>query len=131
MSALEDRVERKRALIVCDGKNGPTATQMISFEQPFANAPDAPFEIAFERDLAAVAEVETAFAAHAPDLLVLSRCVSSRGSDWIRLGRAAGIPIIFHIDDDLLAVPASLGAAKFKAYNSPERLQALRDNIEG
>jgi hypothetical protein len=38
--------------------------------------------------------------------------------------------VIFHIDDDLLAVPESLGASKYKAYNSPERLQALRDNIE-
>ena len=121
----------KCALIVCDGKNGPTATQMISFGQPFVDAPDSPFRIAFERNLTDVAEVEAAFASHEPEMLVLSRCTSALGSDWIRLARQAGIPVIFHIDDDLLAVPASLGASKFKAYNSPERLQALRNNIEG
>jgi hypothetical protein len=121
----------KTALVVCDGKQGPTATQMISFGQPFANAPEAPIQIAFEKTYAEVAEVEGAFARQQPDLLVLSRCTSPLGADWTRLARAAGIPVIFHIDDDLLAVPASLGASKFKAYNSPERLQALRDNIEG
>lgn len=131
MSALEEPGARKSALVVCDGKTGPTATQMISFGQPFANAAEAPFEIAFEKALTDVAEVERSFGTHAPDLLVLSRCTSSLGRDWIRLARAADIPVIFHIDDDLLAVPASLGASKFKAYNSPERLQALRDNIEG
>lgn len=122
---------RKTALVVCDGKQGPTATQMISFGQPFAGAPDAPVQIVFEKTYAEAAEVEGAFARQSPDLLVLSRCTSPLGADWTRLARAAGIPVIFHIDDDLLAVPASLGASKFKAYNSPERLQALRDNIEG
>ena len=119
-------------LVVSDGKRGPTATQMISFGQPFSSAsPTSPVRVVFERHYADAEEVENAFAAHGPDLLVLSRYTSDRGRDWIRLAREAGIPVIFHIDDDLLAVPASLGEAKFKAYNSPERLQALRANIAG
>lgn len=130
MSETVGQDGRKTALIVCDGKKGPTATQMISFGQPFADAPDAPFRIAFERDLASPAEVDSAFACHAPAILVLSRYTSALGHEWIQLARRSGIPVIFHIDDDLLAVPASLGESKFKAYNSPERLQALRDNIE-
>jgi glycosyltransferase involved in cell wall biosynthesis len=121
----------KVALVVCDGKQGPTATQMISFGQPFANAPDSPFGIHFERNHTDAAEVEAAFNANHPDLIVLSRCTSPLGQEWIRLARDVNLPVIFHIDDDLLAVPESLGASKFKAYNSPERLQALRDNIEG
>lgn len=131
MSADPGHQRSKIAQIVSGGKRGPTATQMISFAQPFAEAPDAPFRMVFERDYASVAEVESAFNAQRADVLVLSRYTSGFGSDWIRLARQAGIPVIFHIDDDLLAVPPSLGEAKFKAYNSPERLQALRDNIDG
>ncbi|QIK78066.1 glycosyltransferase family 4 protein [Sphingomonas piscis] len=126
-----DEKAGKLALIVCDGKNGPTATQMISFGQPFTKAVASPYRIAFEKNLADVGAVEASFTHHSPDILVLSRCTSELGGDWIRLARAAGIPVVFHIDDDLLAVPASLGESKFKAYNRPERLQALRNNIEG
>lgn len=128
---MSEAVNRgKVALVVCDGKQGATATQMISFGQPFAEAPDSPFQIRFERNHTDAAELHAAFAAHAPDLIVLSRCTSALGQEWIRLARDAGLPVIFHIDDDLLAVPESLGPSKYKAYNSPERLKALRDNIE-
>lgn len=122
---------QKIALIIYDGKGGPTATQMISFGQPFALAPDAPYRITFERHHQDAAAVEAAFAAHQPDVLVLSRYTSELGTTWIGLARAAGIPVVYHLDDDLLAVPPSLGQSKFKAYNSPERLQALKNNIEG
>lgn len=119
-----------QVLVVCDGK-APTATQRISFGQPFGGGDtDSEERIRFEPHHEHPAEIRAAFERHRPDLLVLSRYTSPRGLDWIGLARAAGIPVIFHIDDDLLAVPASLGAAKFKAYNSPERVQALRENIE-
>ena len=130
MTQVRAKAKHKLALVVCDGNAGPTATQVISFGHLFAADTEAPFRIAFEKDHAEVGGVETAFAAHAPDVLVLSRCTSVLGKDWIRLARAAEIPVVFHIDDDLLAVPASLGASKFKAYNNPERIQALRNNIE-
>jgi len=117
--------------VVFGGKQGPTATQMISFGQPLdpATGP-VPARIHFESAVADAAEIERALEASRPDLLVLSRYTSALGVDWIRSARAAGVPSIFHIDDDLLAVPPSLGEAKFKAYNKPERLKALRDNIE-
>lgn len=117
-------------LIVCDGKRDPAATQIISFCQPFERASGHPqTRVSFEKDYADPNEIEKAFASREPNLLVLSRYTSERGQDWIRLARTAGIPVIFHIDDDLLAVPASLGEAKFNAYNNPERLSALRANI--
>jgi len=119
-------------LVVYDGRRGPTATQTISFGQPFdlANG-EAPARISFEKHHTDAVEIDKAFDSHRPDLIVLSRYTSERGQDWIRLAHAARIPVIFHIDDDLLAVPASLGEAKFKAYNDPARLTALRSNIEG
>jgi hypothetical protein len=104
---------------------------MISFGQPFdAARSQGSVRISFEKHHADSADVQKAFDAHQPRLLVLSRYTSALGRDWIRLARTAGIPVIFHIDDDLLSVPASLGEAKYKAYNDPERLKALRENIE-
>jgi hypothetical protein len=115
------------ALVVSDGGSGPSATQKISFAQPFdpANCP-GDIRILFAGDPSDVGQFE----ASKPDLLVLSRCTSERGSDWISIARDAHIPVVFHIDDDLLAVPESLGAAKHSTYNSPERLNALRRNID-
>jgi hypothetical protein len=86
--------------------------------------------VRFETDHPAPEELSKAFEHRRPDLLVLSRYTSERGLDWIGLARRAGIPVIFHIDDDLLAVPTSLGHAKHSAYNSAERLKALRNNID-
>lgn len=131
MSSVNRVSTSKKVLVVSDGKHGPTATQKISFGQPFdpARGPH-PVEVALEKDYAQPDEIARVFAMHAPDLLLLSRFGPERGLVWIGLARQAGIPVIFHIDDDLLAVPASLGEAKFKMYNDPARLAALRENIE-
>jgi hypothetical protein len=117
-------------LIVCDGK-APSATQRISFDQPFAQGNGGrEARIHFEPHYEEADEIGAAFERVRPDVLILSRYTSSHGLDWIGLARAADVPVIYHIDDDLMAVPESLGTAKFKAYNSPQRLKALRDNIE-
>lgn len=121
----------RKVLVVTDSKGGPTATQRISFSQPFEAAGAArDFEIAFEGEASDAAAIASAFTAHGPDLLLLSRYTSAAGLEWVAQAREAEIPVIFHIDDDLLAVPESLGASKFKSYNDPARLKALRDNIE-
>ena len=36
------------------------------------------------------------------------------------------VPVMFHIDDDLLNVPLSLGKAKFEQHNSPARVKTVR-----
>lgn len=127
MSAAEDF----KALIVYDGKQGPTATQVISFGRPFEHVGGSPeVTIQFQSHCADLEGIQKIFASRRPDLLVLSRYTSALGRNWIRLARQTGVPVIFHIDDDLLAVPPSLGEAKYKAYNDPQRLAALRANIE-
>lgn len=126
MSAAADL----KALIVYDGKR-PTATQMISFGRPFETAGrSAEVTIQFQNHCPDLGAIQKVFAIQRPDLLVLSRYTSALGLDWIRIARQTGVPVIFHIDDDLLAVPPSLGDAKYKAYNDPQRLAALRANIE-
>jgi glycosyltransferase involved in cell wall biosynthesis len=130
MSVGPDAARPLEVLIVSDGK-GPSATQRISFDQPFAGSDgEREARIVFEPHREDTVEIEAAFEHARPDVLILSRYTSPRGLDWIVLARAAHVPIIYHIDDDLLAVPESLGPAKFKAYNSPARIKALRDNIE-
>lgn len=121
-----------RLLVISDGRHGPTATQKISFGQPFEGiAGEASLQVHFQAHEPNRAVIARIFQAHRPDVLVLSRYTSELGGDWIGLARAAGIPVLFHIDDDLLSVPESLGEAKYTAYNQPARLKALRENIEG
>lgn len=120
----------RKLLVVCDGK-APSATQKISFGQPFSGGDgEREARIHFEPHHEQAKEITAAFEQLRPNVLILSRYTSPLGLDWIALARAADVPVIYHIDDDLLAVPESLGAAKFKAYNSPQRVKALRDNIE-
>jgi glycosyltransferase involved in cell wall biosynthesis len=118
-------------LVVTDSRGGPTATQRISFESPFSDggASDR-YQISFETEHSDQIAIATALASQSPDLVVLSRYTSLTGMEWIAQARKAGIPVVFHIDDDLLAVPASLGDAKFNKYNDPARIAALRENIE-
>lgn len=128
MTSIRKREAPMRVLVVHEAKHGPSATQMISFGEPFKAQSDVCIE--FEGHHPEAAAIDASFAARKPELLVLSRYTAEQGLDWISLARAARIPVIFHIDDDLLAVPPNLGEAKFKAYNKPERLSALRSNIE-
>jgi hypothetical protein len=120
----------RTVLVVTDTRHGPTATQKISFAQPFGTGQPSSYAIEFESDHGKAMDVCANLASRNADLLVLSRFTSATGIEWIRAARRAGIPVLFHIDDDLLAVPESLGEAKYSAYNRPERLQALRENIE-
>lgn len=130
MTAVVKETGRK-VLVVSDGKDGPTATQRISFGQPFGtDGSGLRAQVLFQKSVATPAAIERAFENQSPDVLVLSRYTSALGREWIRLARARRTPIIYHIDDDLLAVPATLGQVKYAAYNEPERLRALRENIE-
>jgi len=44
--------------------------------------------------------------------------------DWARRN---GVPVVYHIDDDLLAIPTEIGERKHTLHNSPERLEAVRE----
>ncbi len=112
-----------RLLIVSDVI---TATQYISFLQPLqALAEEGRMRLFFEDCPRTAAASEAMFQATAPDCLVLSRCTLPGGEPLVKLARQHGIPYIYHIDDDLMRVPESLGADKFRAYNHPARLQRL------
>lgn len=42
--------------------------------------------------------------------------------DW---ARANEVPVIYHIDDDLLGIPRAIGERKYAMHNAPERLETV------
>ncbi len=117
-----------KVLVVGDEERGAAATQVISFGQPLAGMPGV--EVILDPHRQDRAALDARLQDIAPDILVLSRYTWPQGKVWAEYARARDIALIFHLDDDLLAVPESLGAHKFAIYNDPERLAVLRANIE-
>lgn len=65
-------------------------------------------------------------AENAPDLVVFCRYSGPHARALVEWAREHAVPTIFHIDDDLLAVPKELGEGKFAFHNSRSRLDAIR-----
>lgn len=120
--------------------DGPGATWRISFERPLRNA-RARREVSFccfeENSIQKLPisqirlELEALVEETEPSIIILSRCSSIAVQILLEIAKRAGIPTIYHIDDDLFQVPAELGAAKFQYYNSPERQANLRIGCSG
>jgi len=66
-----------------------------------------------------------------PSALILSRFSLGWGSELIRQASRAGIASLFHIDDDLLAVPEAIGEAKARRYSDPAYQERLRKLLRG
>lgn len=62
----------------------------------------------------------------APRALILSRYSGPYAPDMIAWAKRNGVPAIYHLDDDLLSVPVSLGERKYTYHNAPQRLEAVR-----
>jgi len=99
------------------------ATQAISFRNVLAGH----LPLTFSDDRGGL---EDLLPAAVPDVLVLSRLTSARGADLVDWARARNVPLVFHIDDDLLDVPAELGQEKSAHYRDPARLMHLRHNMD-
>jgi len=73
------------------------------------------------------------FTSFRPTMLVFCRYGGPHADSMLELARDAGIPIIYHIDDDLLNVPIHVGSRKHQHHNDPLRLAAVRhllDNVD-
>ncbi|WP_091737763.1 glycosyltransferase [Phenylobacterium immobile] len=123
---------QRTILVVCDVIG---ATQTINFSGPLAQ-PVAAGEIALH--MVASADLPKAWGETqaawwrgiGPSVLVLSRYSDGEHQSLIDLAHANGVPVIYHLDDDLLAVPETLGPEKHAHYNQPRRLRDLRAAIE-
>ena len=66
-----------------------------------------------------------------PRAVVLTRYGRTDGPDILAFCRAHGVPVVYHIDDDLLQLPDSLGDDSIKRHTKPEIVQARRDMLAG
>jgi hypothetical protein len=107
------------------------ATQIISFLQPlYSRIVEGSAKLYLEPHSKQRATAEAMIEGDHPSVVVLSRYTWAAGRILADKARKRKIPVIFHIDDDLLNVPRSLGPDKFARYNDPKRLSSLRANIE-
>ncbi len=123
----EPHAPPQRVLALADSVG---ATQYIFFEQPLRPAVAAgALALTMARDDPAWDEAdarESLWCRHRPTVLVLSRYSNARALAFVDDARRRGVPVLFHIDDDLLDVPLALGSSKYNHYHQPERLAALR-----
>ncbi|MFL6734100.1 MAG: glycosyltransferase, partial [Sphingomicrobium sp.] len=65
------------------------------------------------------------------DVLIFSRYSGPCASEILSWAKRNSVPVIYQIDDDLLAVPRSLGETKFAYHNDPKRLATVRTLLTG
>lgn len=70
--------------------------------------------------------IETALDWFRPDSVVFSRYSGPHSSAIVEWAHENSVPVICHIDDDLLAVPRSLGERKYEYHNAQDRLATVR-----
>jgi len=129
--------ERDRILILA---NSNVPTVQLSFEKPLAPLV-ARGEIATEllteqelREQLGIADDPQSIAAWMegrldsfdPAAIVFCRYSGPGGQAIVDWARRNDVPVIYHVDDDLLAIPPDIGLRKFEHHNSPERLAAVR-----
>lgn len=107
------------------------ATYFISFDIPLRK-----MHVRGEINLAVVSQQHVAAKgadcweqwaeAFQPDVVVMTRYGQPYGAQILACFRKRGIPVIYHIDDDLLEVPESLGAEIQKRQGAQEVIEARR-----
>lgn len=65
-----------------------------------------------------------------PDLVFVSRYGGSLAADLLQKSSQAGVPLVYHLDDNLFEVPIEAGIEKAKKYGTPSRQQAIRTLLE-
>lgn len=65
-------------------------------------------------------------AAFKPDLVILTRYALPYGRDILDYFKGKGIPVVYHLDDNLLEIPPSLGAAIQKSHGASEVVEERR-----
>lgn len=65
-----------------------------------------------------------------PDIVVMSRYCSPFGEDILRFFRERGVPVIYHLDDDLLDIPESLGPDIQERHGNPQTVACRRELLQ-
>ncbi len=77
----------------------------------------------FQRPLDWIAE---RFARVKPTVVVFCRYSGPHATAILTLAEDAGVPVLYHIDDDLLGVPRDIGEEKYHFHNQQSRLDTVR-----
>ncbi|MDQ3144322.1 MAG: glycosyltransferase, partial [Pseudomonadota bacterium] len=129
--------ERDRVLFVA---NANVPTLQLSFEKPLAPLVERgalATDLLTEADLREAerhggseedldAWIDRRLAGFDPRLIVFCRYSGPHYERIIAWAKREQVPILYHIDDDLLAIPEDVGARKHALHNAPERLAAVR-----
>ena len=105
------------------------ATYFISFDIPLRTLHKqgkVNFAVASQKHVATSPRWLESAAGFHPDVVIMTRYGESRGQDILANFRRRGIPVIYHIDDDLLEVPESLGAEIRKRQGADQVVETRR-----
>ena len=121
--------ERERLLFVA---NANVPTLQLSFDKPLAplvGRGEVATQLLTERELkalGAVSDVERYLDRYGPSAIIFCRYSGAGHEPIVAWARREHVPVIYHIDDDLLGVPEVVGRRKFELHNAPERLDTVK-----
>jgi glycosyltransferase involved in cell wall biosynthesis len=123
--------------------NANIPTLQLSFLKPLApiiESGDIVASLLTEEDLATLPKnaaseavqywIDQRFSLEKPNLIVFCRYSGPHAEVITKWACAEDVPVIYHIDDDLLHVPKEIGLTKFRAHNRPERLRTVRHLLD-
>jgi glycosyltransferase involved in cell wall biosynthesis len=133
--------ERERLLFVA---NANVPTLQLSFEKPLAplvNRGEVRSELLTEAalreepgllgDPQREAEwIGRYLDGYGPTAIIFCRYSGPAHRPIVEWARRERIPVVYHIDDDLLAIPPDVGARKHALHNSPERIATVRSLLQ-
>ena len=139
---LNYKPETPRVLFVA---NGPVPTLQLSFLKPLegsVNVGDIAIETIYENqlstdidssDILQFSTIEQTLLSFKPTHIVFCRYSGPAPRNILTWAKNRNIATVYHIDDDLLNIPANIGAGKFKHHNSESRISTVRyllDNVD-
>lgn len=141
-AAARPRTESKRVMFVA---NGPIPTLEICFLRPLAPLfedgsldPLLIVEGQIRKAMGPEADevkgkdwLTNKIDEHQPDIVVFCRYSGPLADFLVNLLHSTNIPVVYHIDDDLMNVPIEIGEVKFKEHNSPQRLLSVSSLFAG
>jgi glycosyltransferase involved in cell wall biosynthesis len=133
--------EQERLLFVA---NAHVPTLQLSFERPLAPLIDRgqiTSELLTEEFLrkrttivgdpnAESAWIDDFLDKYGPSAIIFCRYSGPAYRSIIAWAKRRRVPVIYHIDDDLLAIPPEIGARKHALHNASARLTAVRELLE-
>ncbi len=146
-----DPVKPRRIMFIT---NGPIPTLQLSFLKPLAplfESRQIDHQIVMETDIAdAIAQLPVALRSTAakrdqqfaglvlqkleefePDIIVACRYSGPGAAEILNWANTRDVPVVYHVDDDLLNIPPEIGQVKYVAHNRPSRLGSVNSFLRG